>query len=108
MVAAAQSGAWWRWEFEYDIILSRCKEAQDAEGGVETNPPAKDEEDRIEAQRARRCGPTQPAEKHQQQQQFLRRLLMLEATSYDDQLTNEVTMDPNGLTPKCVTISQSA
>ncbi|CDI82517.1 WD domain-containing protein, putative [Eimeria praecox] len=100
LVAAAQSGAWWRCEFEYDIIRSRCKEAEDTEGGSETTGPAKTHEDRAEAQKALRCGATQQAEKHQQQQQFLRRLLMLDATAYDDQTTNEVAEAANGLTPK--------
>ena len=104
LVAAAQNGAWWRCEFEYDIILSLCKEAQDAERGFETHGPSKADGDRMGAQKALKGGPTQQAEKHQQQQQFLRRLLMLDAATYDDQPTNEVAASLNGHTSKYVTL----
>ncbi|CDJ29126.1 WD domain-containing protein, putative [Eimeria mitis] len=100
LVAAAQSGAWWRCEFEYDIIHCRCKEGLGSEREADTDGPAKAEEDRIEAQNALRCGLTQQAEKHQQQQQFLRRLLMLDATTYDGQSANEMDAASNEPTSK--------
>lgn len=109
LVAAAQSGAWWRCEFDLGSVRLLCKNSQDYEKELEIAKAEKAKAERVEAQQALRSGPAQQqAEKHQQQQQFLRRLLMPDATLCDDEVDAEATAASRGTSAKCVIIRKVA
>lgn len=85
LAAAAQSGAWWRCEFDFEAIRWRCKRAQEIEGEKQAAAASRADAERLEAQAALRgSSAQQQAEKQQQQQQqFLRRLLMPDSSVED-------------------------
>ncbi|XP_026191656.1 uncharacterized protein LOC34623556 [Cyclospora cayetanensis] len=74
--AAAQSGTWWRCEFELADILSRCQKSQEAEQDAQKAEAAQAKAEHSQAQHFR-CFESnqQQSGKYEQQQQFLRRLL---------------------------------
>ncbi|OEH79492.1 wd domain-containing protein [Cyclospora cayetanensis] len=99
--AAAQSGTWWRCEFELADILSRCQKSQEAEQDAQKAEAAQAKAEHSQAQHFR-CFESnqQQSGKYEQQQQFLRRLLQSDMAIENAQVAVDTGFPASSITRK--------